>query len=72
MHGGLVWKSESQETVRNSKRRWEVEVKVNVKGRGRGFVNWIKPAQDRSRWRGDLNAALNRRLPLREGNLFTS
>ena len=72
MHEGLVGMSERQETIWNSKRRWEVDVKVNVKERGRVAVNWINPAQDRSRWRGDLNTAMNRRVPLSAGNLFSS
>jgi len=72
MHGSLMGKSERQETIWNSKRRWEVDVKVNVKGRGRGFANWINLAQGRSRWRGYLNTSMNRRVPLSEGNLFTS
>ena len=41
MHGGLVGKYERQETIWNTKRRWEGDVKVNVKERGRGVVNWI-------------------------------
>jgi hypothetical protein len=36
LHGGLVGKSEGQETNWNTKRRWEVDVKVSVKGRVEG------------------------------------
>ena len=36
LHGGLVGKSERQETNWKTKRRWEVDVKVNVKERVEG------------------------------------
>jgi hypothetical protein len=36
LHGGLVGKSEWQETNWNTKCRWEVDVKVNVKERVEG------------------------------------
>lgn len=72
MRGGLVGKSEGQGTIWNTKLRWEVGAKVNMKQRGRGVVNWINPAKDRSRWRGDPNTAMKLGVPLSAGNLFTS
>ena len=72
IHGGSVGKSERQGTIWNTKRRWEVDVKVNVKERVRGVANWINPAQDSSRWRGDRNTAIKLGVPLSAGNLFTS
>ena len=36
-----------------------------------GSMEWIDLAQDRDRWRADLNAEMNLRVPSNMGNFLT-
>jgi hypothetical protein len=45
------------------RRRWVDNIKMDVGEVGRGDVDWIGLAQDRNRWRADVNSVLNFRVP---------
>ena len=45
------------------RRRWEDNIRMDLKEIGRNAGNWIVSAQDRDYWRALVNAALNLRVP---------
>ena len=45
------------------RRRWEDNVKMNLKEIGINTRNWADPAQDRDWWRALVRAALSLRFP---------
>jgi hypothetical protein len=44
-------------------RRWEDNIKMDLKEIGFGDVDWIHWAQDRDRWRTLVNTVMNLRVP---------
>ena len=46
-----------------SKRRWEDNIRMDLKEIGINRRNWVVSAQDRDYWRALVNAALNLRIP---------
>jgi hypothetical protein len=44
-------------------RRWEDNIKVDIKEVVWGGVDWIDLAQDKDRWRALANAVMNLRVP---------
>jgi hypothetical protein len=47
LHGTLVGKSEGNELLGRSRRRWEDNIKVSIEGIGCGVMDWIQLAQHR-------------------------
>jgi hypothetical protein len=45
------------------KRRWEDNIKMDLKELGCGVMDWIEVAQDRGRWWALENAVMNLRVP---------
>ena len=45
------------------RRRWEDNIKMDLKEVGCGIMDWIEVAQDRDRWRALVNAVMNLRVP---------
>ena len=45
------------------RRRWEDNIKMDLKEVGCGGVDRIELAQDRDRWRALVNAVMNLRVP---------
>ena len=45
------------------RRRWEDNIKMDIQEVGCGFMDSIKVAGDRDRWRALVNAVMNRRVP---------
>ena len=45
------------------KRRWEENIRMDLKEIGFNPRNWFDSAQDRVYWRAIVNAALNLRVP---------
>jgi len=45
------------------RRRWENNIKVDLKEVGCGGMDWIKVAQDRDRWQALVNAVMNLQVP---------
>ena len=45
------------------RRRWEDNIRMNLKEIGINTRNWVDLTQDRDYWRALVNAALNPRVP---------
>jgi hypothetical protein len=59
----LVGKPEGERPLGRPRRRWEVNIKMDVREIGWGGVDWIYLAQDRDQWRDLVNAAMNLWVP---------
>ena len=46
------------------RRRWEDNIRMDLKEKGINTRNWVDSAQDRDYWRALVNAALNLQVPL--------
>jgi hypothetical protein len=70
-HGGekmsaykiLVGKPERKRQLGRHRRRWEDNIKINVRKIGWGGMDWIDLAQDRDQWRALINTVMNLRVP---------
>jgi len=58
----LVGKPEGKRPLGRSRRRW-VDIRIDLQEVGCGYVDWIRLAQDRDRWRTLVNAVMNLRVP---------
>jgi hypothetical protein len=59
----LVGKPEGKRLLGKLRRRWIDNIKMDLLEIGVNVVDWIGLAQDRYRWRADLNAVMNFRVP---------
>jgi hypothetical protein len=55
--------SEGRRPLGRTRRRWEDNIKIDLRGIGFGDVDWIHLAQDRDRWRALVNTVINLRVP---------
>jgi hypothetical protein len=51
------------ETLGRPRRRWEDNIKMDLREVGWGGMDWINLAQDRDRWRAVVNTVMNLRVP---------
>jgi hypothetical protein len=54
---------EGRRPLGRPRRRWEDNIKMDLREVGCGGMYWISLAQDRNRWRALVNAAMNLRVP---------
>jgi len=59
----LVGKSEGRRPLGRPRRRWEDNIRMDLREVGCGFVDWMELAQDRDRRRALVSAVLNLRVP---------
>jgi hypothetical protein len=59
----LVGKPEGRRPLRRPRRRWVVNIRMDLVEVGWGDVNWIGLAQDRGRCRALVNSVLNLLVP---------
>jgi hypothetical protein len=59
----LVWRPEGRRPPGRLRRRWEDNIKMDLREKGFGDVDWIHLAQDRDRWRALVNTLMNLRVP---------
>ena len=62
VHRVLVGKPEGKRPLERPRRRWEDNIKMELKEVGRGGGDWMELAQDRDRWRALVNTVMNFRV----------
>jgi hypothetical protein len=56
-------KNEGNRPLGRPKRRWEDNIKMDLRERGWGGMDWIHLAQDGDQWRALVNTVMNLRVP---------
>jgi hypothetical protein len=59
----LVGRPEGKIPLGRPRRRWEDNIKMDLREIGIDGANWIQLAQDRVRWRACMNTVMNLRIP---------
>jgi hypothetical protein len=59
----LVGRPEGRRPLVRLRRRWEDNIKMDLREIGFGDVDWIHWAQDRDSWRALMNTVMNLRVP---------
>jgi hypothetical protein len=59
----LTGKPTGQRNLWRLRRRWEDNIRMDLKKVGIDTTNWVDSAKDRYYWRALVNAALNLRVP---------
>jgi hypothetical protein len=55
----LVGKHEGKRPLGRQRRRWENEIRMDLRNIGLWGVDWIRLVQDRDRWRAVVSALVN-------------
>jgi hypothetical protein len=58
----LMGKPEGKRPLGRPMRRWEDGIRMDLRETDWGIVDWIHLAQDRNRWRADVNTVMNLRV----------
>jgi hypothetical protein len=59
----LVGKPEGKRPLGRPRRRWDDNIKMDLREMGWGGVDWIDLAQDRDQWSALVNTVMNLRVP---------
>jgi hypothetical protein len=59
----LVGRPEGKRPLRKPRRKWEDNIKMDLREIGIDGSNWIQLAQDRVQWRARVNTVMNFRIP---------
>jgi hypothetical protein len=59
----LVGRPEERRPLGRLRRRWEDNIKMDLREIGFGDVDWIHLAQDGDRWQALVNTVMNLRVP---------
>jgi transposase len=59
----LVGRPEGKRPVGRPRRRWEDNIKMDLREMGIDGANWIQLPQDRVQWRACVNTVMNLRVP---------
>jgi hypothetical protein len=59
----LVGRSEGKRPLERPRRRWEDNIKLDLREIGIDGANWIQLTQDRGRWRAFVSTVMNFRVP---------
>jgi hypothetical protein len=68
----LVGKPEGKRPLRRTRRRWEDNVRMDLREIEWGGVDWIDLAHDRDQCRALVNTKMNLQVPSNFGNLLSS
>jgi len=63
VHRVLVGKPEGKRPLGRPRRRWEDNIRMDLREVGCGIGEWMELAQDRDRWRTIVNTVMNIRVP---------
>jgi hypothetical protein len=58
-----VGNPEGKKPLGRPRRRWEVNIKMNLREIGGGCIDWVDLAQDRDQLRALVNTVMNFRVP---------
>jgi hypothetical protein len=59
----LVGKPEGKTPLGRPRRRWEDNIKIDLREIGWDSMDWTDLAQDRDQWRAPVNTVMNLRVP---------
>jgi hypothetical protein len=59
----LVGKPDGRRPFGRPRRRWEDNIKIDLREIGIDGANWIRLAQDRVKWRAFVSTVMNLRIP---------
>jgi hypothetical protein len=59
----LVGKLEGKRPLGRPRRRWEDNIRVDLRDIGWGGMDWIDLAEHRDQWRALMNTGMNLRVP---------
>jgi len=59
----LVGKPEGRRPMGRPRRRWEDNIRMDLREVGYGCMDWMELAQDGDRWRALVSAVMNLRVP---------
>jgi hypothetical protein len=59
----LVGKPEGKIPLGRPKRRWEDNIRIDVRETGLEIVDWIRLVRDRDQWRAVVKTVMNLRVP---------
>jgi hypothetical protein len=68
----LVGRPEGKRPLGRPRRRWEDNIKMDLREIGIDEANWIQLAQDRVQWRACVNTVMNLLVPYERGYFLTS
>jgi hypothetical protein len=68
----LVGKPQGKRPLGSTRRRWENNIKTDVRVTGVEGVDWTHLAKDREQWRTLVNTVMNLRVAERAENFLTS
>ena len=63
MYRVLVGKPEGKRPLWRPRRRWEDNIRMDLREVGCGCVDWMELAQDRDRWHALVSAVMNLQVP---------
>jgi hypothetical protein len=58
----LIGRPEGKRPLRRPRRRWEDNIKIDLREKGIDGANWIQLAQGRVQWRAFVNTVMNLRV----------
>jgi hypothetical protein len=59
----LVGEPEGKRPLRRPRRRWEDNIRMDLREIGWGGMDWIDLDEDRDQWRALVNTVMNLRVP---------
>jgi hypothetical protein len=59
----LVGKPEGKRPLRRPRRRWEANIRIDLRLIWWGDADWIHPSQVRDHWRAVVNTVMSLRVP---------
>ena len=68
VHRVLVGKPEGKMPLGRPRRRWEGNIKMDLREVGGGCEDWMELARDRDRWRALVSTVMNLGVPKIGGN----